>query len=128
MEFNKKTAPSQGLGDTIEKFTKATGIKKVVDTVAKATGKDCGCNKRRKTFNEIFPYTKDNGEATGSVVNTEPLGAIEGNYLVLQEIHSTLPDIGEFIFKVGTELPITQEHPLYKDIPFYYKKNIIKKL
>ena len=27
---------SRGLGDTIEKFTKATGIKKVVDTVAKA--------------------------------------------------------------------------------------------
>ena len=29
---------SKGLGDSIEKFTKATGIKKVVDTVAKATG------------------------------------------------------------------------------------------
>ena len=28
---------SRGLGDSIEKFTKATGIKKVVDTVAKAT-------------------------------------------------------------------------------------------
>ena len=46
----KRTATSQiksrGLGDSIERFTKATGIKKVVDTVAKATGKDCGCNKR----------------------------------------------------------------------------------
>ena len=31
---------SKGLGDTIEKITKATGIKKVVDTVAKVTGKD----------------------------------------------------------------------------------------
>ena len=30
---NKK---SKGLGDTIEKITKATGIKKVVDTVSKA--------------------------------------------------------------------------------------------
>jgi len=47
---------SKGLGDTIEKITKATGIKKVVDTVAKATGKDCGCNKRKQTLNRLFPY------------------------------------------------------------------------
>lgn len=49
---------SRGLGDTIEKFTKATGIKKVVDTVAKATGKDCGCNKRKDSLNRAFPYDK----------------------------------------------------------------------
>lgn len=47
---------SKGLGDTIEKITKATGIKKVVDTVSKATGKDCGCDKRKDTLNRIFPY------------------------------------------------------------------------
>ena len=49
-------AESKGLGDTIEKFTKATGIKKVVDTVAKATGKPCGCGKRKDTLNKAFPY------------------------------------------------------------------------
>jgi|TARA_R110000744_G_scaffold76677_1_gene151835 hypothetical protein len=48
---------SRGLGDSIERFTKATGIKKVVDTVVKATGKkDCGCNKRKDTLNRVFPY------------------------------------------------------------------------
>lgn len=47
---------SRGLGDTIEKFTTATGIKKVVDTVAKATGKDCGCKERRDALNRAFPY------------------------------------------------------------------------
>ena len=52
MEKNK----SKGLGDTVAKITKATGIKKVVDTVAKATGKDCGCNKRQDTLNRLFPY------------------------------------------------------------------------
>ena len=47
---------SRGLGDTIEKITKATGIKKVVD---KITGeKDCGCNKRKQTLNKMFPYKK----------------------------------------------------------------------
>ena len=42
MKLNEK---SKGLGDSVEKFTKATGIKKVVETVAKVTGKDCGCGK-----------------------------------------------------------------------------------
>jgi hypothetical protein len=41
----------KGLGDTIEKITTATGIKKAVDTVSKATGKDCGCGKRKEKLN-----------------------------------------------------------------------------
>ena len=52
MEKNK----SKGLGDTVAKITKATGIKKIVDTVAKATGKDWGCDKRQETLNRFFPY------------------------------------------------------------------------
>jgi len=46
------TNKSKGLGDSIEKFTKATGIKKVVDTVSKATGKDCGCGARKNALNK----------------------------------------------------------------------------
>ena len=49
---------SRGLGDSIEKFTTATGIKRVVDTVSKATNTDCGCGKRRDTLNRIFPYDR----------------------------------------------------------------------
>ncbi len=49
---------SRGLGDTIEKITTATGIKKVVDKVAKATGKPCGCSERRDSLNRKFPYKK----------------------------------------------------------------------
>ena len=45
---------SKGLGDSIEKITKATGIKKIVD---KVTGeKDCGCSKRKEALNKAFPY------------------------------------------------------------------------
>lgn len=47
---------SRGLGDTIAKITTATGIKKVVDTIAEATGTDCGCSARQEKLNEIFPY------------------------------------------------------------------------
>ena len=46
----------KGLGDSIERFTQATGIKKVVDKISKATGKDCGCNKRKEALNKVFPY------------------------------------------------------------------------
>ena len=49
---------SKGLGDTIEKITKATGIKKVVDTVSKAVKKDCNCGARKDTLNRLFPYNK----------------------------------------------------------------------
>jgi hypothetical protein len=56
MESNQ---PSKGLGDTIEKITTATGIKKVVEAVSKVTGKDCGCNKRKDTLNRIFPYNNE---------------------------------------------------------------------
>ena len=49
-------AKSKGLGDTIEKITTATGIKKVVDAVKKVTGKDCGCGKKKKNLNRLFPY------------------------------------------------------------------------
>ena len=47
---------SKGLGDSIEKITTATGIKKVVEAVA---GKDCGCSKRRDALNRAFPYKEE---------------------------------------------------------------------
>lgn len=55
----KPRTTSRGFGDTVEKFTKATGIKKVVNTVAKVTGKPCGCGARRDTLNRMFPYDKN---------------------------------------------------------------------
>ena len=51
-------AESKGLGDSIEKFTNTTGIKKIVNTVNRVTGKDCGCGKRKDTLNRLFPYNK----------------------------------------------------------------------
>jgi len=42
---------SEGLGDTIEKITMATGIKKVVETIAHSVDADCGCEERKKKLN-----------------------------------------------------------------------------
>ena len=51
-----KRQKSKGLGDSIQKITKATGIKKVVDKISRVTKKDCGCKKRKDTLNRLFPY------------------------------------------------------------------------
>lgn len=47
---------SRGLGDTIAKVTKATGIDAAVKAVTKATGSGCGCKKRQKALNAAKPY------------------------------------------------------------------------
>lgn len=46
----------KGLGDTVERITTKTGIKKAVDYVSDKTGKDCGCEKRKKNLNSRFKY------------------------------------------------------------------------
>lgn len=46
---------SKGLGDTVDKITTATGIKAIVK---KATRGGCGCEKRRKKLNDLFPYKR----------------------------------------------------------------------
>ena len=49
---------SQGLGDTIDKVTTATGIKAVVEKVSEITKKPCNCGKRREALNKAVPYNK----------------------------------------------------------------------
>jgi len=53
MAFNMK---QKGFGDTVEAITKATGIKKVVEKISEATGRDCGCDKRKEYLNKKLPY------------------------------------------------------------------------
>lgn len=53
-EFDKR---SVGLGDTIAKITKATGVEKLVKAVV---GEDCGCDERKKKLNKIWKYSKLN--------------------------------------------------------------------
>jgi len=46
----------EGLGDTIAQLAHALGADKVAESWTKATGKDCGCKKRREALNKMFPY------------------------------------------------------------------------
>ncbi len=46
---------SKGLGDSIEKVLKATGIDKVAKAVL---GDDCGCEERKQALNKLYPYAR----------------------------------------------------------------------
>jgi hypothetical protein len=47
---------SKGLGDTIGKITKFTGIKAIVEAVVE----DCGCEARQEWLNGKVPYNGKN--------------------------------------------------------------------
>ena len=51
----KRDMESKGLGDSIAKITKATGIDKIVEAIVE----DCGCKERQAKLNEMFPYKKN---------------------------------------------------------------------
>lgn len=50
---------SVGLGDTVEKFTEATGIKAAVELFSKVTGIDCGCEERKAKLNNLISYRRN---------------------------------------------------------------------
>jgi len=51
----KRNQESKGLGDIVEKITEVTGVKKVVDSLTD----DCGCNDRKKNWNNIRLFKKN---------------------------------------------------------------------
>ena len=69
---------SKGLGDSIEKFTKATGIKKVVDIISEATGVDCGCTRRKEQLNKLVSYKAVDPEPSSN----EPIN-VGDSYLLI---------------------------------------------
>jgi hypothetical protein len=50
----------KGVGDTIARATKATGIDKFADRLANGLNipGGCGCKKRQDKLNKMFPYRK----------------------------------------------------------------------
>jgi hypothetical protein len=65
----KRQESAEGLGDTVEKITEATGIKAAVKFIA---GEDCGCDQRKEKLNKLFSYRK-------------PLCLKEDEYIYLQD-------------------------------------------
>ena len=55
----KYSGPMRGFGDAVKRFTKLTGIERLVKSKEKKTGKGCGCQKRREILNDLIPFNKD---------------------------------------------------------------------
>jgi len=47
---------SKGLGDSVAKFTKKTGIKHMVEKISDGLNIPCGCEGRQDALNKLFPY------------------------------------------------------------------------
>mgnify|MGYP003649688371 CR=1 FL=1 len=76
-----------GLGDVVEAFTKATGIKAIVDKVSDVLGVDCGCDERRERLNNLLPrgrkqvrcMTDEEYVSYGEFMSTRKAGRLEAN-------------------------------------------------
>ena len=96
---------SQGLGDTIEKVTEATGVKKVVEKVSEALGVDCGCESRKNWLNERFRYkdvecmTRDQA-LRWETINVDPMRLTHKQRKEVSQFHAE-------VFKKKAEMPCT---------------------
>lgn len=97
-KVTKKKA--EGLGDTIEQITEATGIKKLVKFIA---GDDCGCEERKAKLNAMFPYNKP-----------ECLTEVEYNYLNETQVlynNSIRPSEQDEILKIYNRVFKVRQEP-----------------
>jgi hypothetical protein len=127
MENFDPNAPSRGLGDTIAKFTHATGIAKAVEVVTEALGiEDCGCGGRQEWINNLVPYD----DPPNHPIQYDPNNITEveeGIYEIIYEIHATKED-NKFDYKVGEKVLINENHLLYSDWPYYLIIGAVKKI
>lgn len=126
MEIFDPTQPSRGLGDTIAKFTHATGIAKAVEVVTEVLGiEDCGCKSRQEWLNEVRPYNIESNSPKVYNPNDQP-PAESGIYEVLHQIHTTKG--GEEIdFYPGDKILMNEGHLLYSDWSYYIIIGAVKK-
>ena len=116
---NKDASPS-GLGDSIEKVTKATGIKKVVEFIA---GEDCGCNERKEKLNDLFPYknpqcfTEEEYNWIGAFIRRKPTKVTAAEQKTLYSIYNRVFHSNK---QTGSCKSCVQE--IYDALKFYYEK------
>ena len=48
--------PSRGLGDTVAKLARATGVDRLAGAIERVTGRPCGCERRRRALNDRVPF------------------------------------------------------------------------
>jgi hypothetical protein len=48
----------RGLGDSVERLTRRTGLDRLAHAYTRATGRPCQCDRRRDWLNRLFPYRR----------------------------------------------------------------------
>ena len=110
---------SQGLGDTVEKITKATGIKKAVKFLA---GEDCGCDERKEKLNELFRYRKPECLSESEFDLIKMAVDTKKNKFTPDE-QELFKNIYERIFKVKVECtPCSFAKVVWKDLTAVYNQ------
>ena len=119
-EWKKNHAnASEGLGDTVEKITKATGIKKAVKFLA---GEDCGCDERKEKLNEIFRYKKPEC-LSESEFNLIKMAVDTKKNRFTPDEQELFKNIYERIFKVKVECtPCSFAKVVWKDLTAVYNQ------
>ena len=119
-EWKKNHAnASEGLGDTVEKITKATGIKKAVKFLA---GEDCGCDERKEKLNEIFRYKKPECLSESEFDLIKMAVDTKKNRFTPDE-QELFKNIYERIFKVKVECtPCSFAKVVWKDLSAVYNE------
>jgi len=114
---------SKGLGDSLEKIFKVTGIKSVVEKTTDILGiENCGCTRRKNVLNELFPYSQPNIQQPKN--NTELL--VEGTYYINNNLVITRN--GEiFNYKIGDKILLEKSNPNFNDFQVYYNLGLITK-
>lgn len=111
---------SKGLGDTIEKITEFTGIKKLVESVN--GGEECSpCQRRQEFLNKLIPY-KDSPIPLKR--NEGPF--LEGTYIFVKNASTTVNGEG-IIYNVGTKIKIKETDDLYEIFQTFYELGILQK-
>lgn len=97
---------SEGLGDTIAKFTHKIKLDKVADYIAKLSGiEGCGCDERKQYLNELFPYNNSYRE-----------------FEVLKDFNVGVSYIKGEIYKVD------KDHNLYPHVISLVQQKLLKEL
>ena len=115
----KHTQASEGLGDTVEKITKATGIKKAVKWLA---GEDCGCDERQEKLNKMFRYKKPECLSENEFNLIKMAIDTKKNRFTFDE-QETYKDIYERIFKTKVDCtPCSFGKIIWKDLVAVYNQ------
>jgi hypothetical protein len=104
MGKNKKKNKIKGLGDAVHAVTSALGIDKVVKKTFDAAGLDCGCDERRKRWNELLPFSRPYDCLTENEYKELTVIFTERGDVITMEMQKRLRNISDRIYRQRTEM------------------------